>query len=160
MNTDFFENKNFWLEKTKYLIYTGPIDRFYNYKFGHLEYKTTEFLHKKVDKFNFQGTAVMNFTDKETPFTRIIEHKHFEKNISPCSWITTETPIDFIPEKTEYLYPVNDTENMVKYNNYKKLSDEQNKIYFGGRLGEYKYYDMHNVIDSVLIFLEKIKQEF
>ena len=132
-------------------------DKFYNYKFGTLEYKTTKFEHKKFNIENFQGTAVMNYTDIDTKFTRIIEHKHFEDNKTENTWVTWEYPIDYIHEKTEPMYPVNDFENNLKYSKYKELVEMENNIIFGGRLAEYKYYDMHQVIESALSITNKIK---
>jgi UDP-galactopyranose mutase len=99
----------------------------------------------------------MNFTEKKVPYTRIIEHKHFEFNKSENTWITEEYPIDFISEKTEPMYPVNDDENNKKYLKYKDLSLKEKNVYFGGRLAEYKYYDMHQVIESALTFIKNLK---
>jgi UDP-galactopyranose mutase len=97
----------------------------------------------------------MNYTDIKTPYTRIIEHKHFEKSDSPVSWITYETPVEYVVNQTEPYYPVNDSENNLKYSKYKELSNSQPKYIFGGRLAEYKYYDMHQVISSALNFIKK-----
>jgi UDP-galactopyranose mutase len=156
-NTDYFLNKNEFDKISKKIIYTGPIDKFFNYRFGELEYKTTKFDHELLNIQNFQGTAVMNFTDLETPYTRIIEHKHFENSDSDVTWITKEYPIDYEINKTEPYYPVNDFTNNMKYKKYYELSKIEDKILFGGRLAEYKYYDMHNVIDSALKCVEKLK---
>jgi len=150
LNVDYFEDKEHWDSIANKVIYTGPIDRFYDYQFGELEYKTTKFEHKKYPEENFQGTAVMNYTEVNIPYTRIIEHKHFEKSDSPVSWITYEYPVEYIPNKTEPYYPVNDSKNNLKYSNYKELADSQSKYIFGGRLAQYKYYDMHQVIKSAL----------
>ena len=98
----------------------------------------------------------MNFTDINVKHTRIIEHKHFEKTETSSSWITYETPIEYVPEKTEPLYPVNDTENNRKYSNYSELANKELNVIFGGRLAEYKYYDMHQVIESALTKIEQI----
>ena len=150
LNVNYFENKEHWDSIGTNVIYTGPIDRFYDYQFGELEYKTTKFEHERYPKENFQGTAVMNYTEVNIPYTRIIEHKHFEKSDSPVSWITYEYPVEYTPNETEPYYPVNDSENNLKYSNYKKLADSQSKYVFGGRLAQYKYYDMHQVIKSAL----------
>lgn len=150
LNINFFEHRSELEPQCKKIIYTGPIDKYYNYQYGELEYKTTKFRHKKIYTDNFQGTAVMNFTDSKIPYTRIIEHKHFEKTESPVTWITYETPINYIANKTEPYYPVNDYENNSKYEKYKELSKTQNKVIFGGRLAEYKYYDMHQIIKNAL----------
>lgn len=154
LETDFFEDE---IPNYNKLIYTGPIDRFYDYKFGELEYKTTDFIHHTLDGIsNFQGTAMMNFTSKDVEHTRIIEHKHFEDTESYNTVITYEYPKDYKAGKTEPLYPVNDKKNNEKYLKYKSLSENEENIYFGGRLGEYKYYDMHQVIKSALDFIRKI----
>ena len=150
LNVDYFENKEHWDNIATNVIYTGPIDRFYNYQFGELEYKTIKFDHYRYPKENFQGTAVMNYTDLKIPYTRIIEHKHFEKSDSPVSWITYEYPVEYRVNETEPYYPVNDYENNLKYSKYKELADSQSKYIFGGRLAQYKYYDMHQVIKSAL----------
>jgi len=150
LNIDFFTDK---LPKHSKVIYTGPIDRFFDYKYGELEYKTTRFLHKKIKKENFQGTAMMNYTDKDTPFTRTIEHKHFENIESDSTWVTWEYPEPYDRGKEPY-YPVNDKENTEKYLKYKQEADKLENIYFGGRLAEYKYYDMHKVIESALNFVK------
>lgn len=157
LNVDYFEDRNYWDSIGTKVIYTGPIDRFYNYQFGELEYKTTKFEHDRHLKENFQGTAVMNYTDLKTPYTRIIEHKHFENSQSDVSWITYEYPVEYVSNKTEPYYPVNDSENNLKYSNYKELSDFQSKYIFGGRLAQYKYYDMHQVIESALNLVKKLK---
>lgn len=154
LETDFFTSK---LPKHKNVIYTGPIDKYFNYKFGKLEYKTTQFEHKKIDTDNYQGVVMMNYTDKEIPFTRTIEHKHFENTDSNKTWVTWEFPIEYIVDETEPYYPVNDEENTKIYNNYKKLADKEKNVMFGGRLAEYKYYDMHQVIESALNFINKLK---
>ena len=146
-DTNYFEDD---LPEHDKVIYTGPIDKFYNYQFGELEYKTTKFEHIKVQYPNHQGTAVMSYTDIETPFTRCIEHKHFEDSQSDVSWITYEHPIEYKVNETEPMYPVNDLENDFKYLQYKYLADREEYITFGGRLAEYKYYDMHQVIESAL----------
>jgi UDP-galactopyranose mutase len=147
LNTDYF--KDILPEHNK-VIYTGPIDKFYNYKFGELEYKTTKFEHQKLDIHNFQGSAVVNYTDIEIPYTRIIEHKHFEFGTTDRTWITYEYPVEYNAKTTEPYYPVNDLENNEKYNLYKSLADSEKNVIFGGRLAEYKYYDMHQVIASAL----------
>ena len=150
LNTDYFHKKDYWDNLANKVIYTGPIDKFFNYKYGSLEYKTTNFENKKLNISNFQGVAVTNFTDEDIPYTRIIEHKHFERINSENTWITYEYPIDYISEKTEPYYPVNDKINNEKYEKYKKLVNNQNKVIFGGRLAEYKYYDMHQIIRNAL----------
>ena len=151
LNTDYFKDE---LPKYDKLIYTGPIDKFFNYKYGELEYKTTKFEHKKLVDENYQGTAMMNYTDVEIPFTRVIEHKHFEMIDSDVTWITFEYPTEYKADETEPYYPVNDLENNEKYRKYKEESNTYENVYFGGRLAEYKYYDMHQVIASALEFVK------
>jgi UDP-galactopyranose mutase len=149
LGVDYFKDN---LPECDKVIYTGPIDKFYNYQFGELEYKTTRFKHFKYDVENFQGNAVINYTDSMVPHTRIIEHKHFEFGTQPHTWITFEYPTEYKVEETEAYYPVNDSENNNKYQEYKKLADQEANVIFGGRLAEYKYYDMHQVIESALNF--------
>lgn len=153
LDTDFFKDQLPLYEK---IIYTGPIDTFFNYKYGNLEYKTTRFEHFTKDVDNYQGVSVMNFTDKETPYTRIIEHKHFDWINSNNTVITFEYPQEYKAGLTDPFYPVNDKENNDIYLKYKKEADKLENIYFGGRLAEYKYYDMDKVILSALDFIEKL----
>jgi UDP-galactopyranose mutase len=152
LGVDYFKDE---LPKHNKAIYTGPIDRFFNYKFGELEYKTTKFEHKKINGDNYQGIAMMNYTDIDVKFTRVIEHKHFENSNSPSTWITWEYPTEYKASETEPYYPVNDNENNIKYQKYKELINQEKNIMFGGRLAEYKYYDMHQVIESALNFIKK-----
>lgn len=155
LNTDYFIDK---LPKHKRVIYTGPIDKFFKYKYGSLEYKTTKFEHKFLKIDNYQGVAIMNYTDAETPYTRTIEHKFFQTRFPEeisNTWVTWEYPTEYIADKTEPYYPVNDKENTKKYLQYKKEADKLKNIHFGGRLAEYKYYDMHNVIERALTFCKE-----
>jgi UDP-galactopyranose mutase len=156
LNTDYLQDKIYWNNQARKIIYTGPIDAYYNYQFGELEYKTTFFDHKKIITDNYQGNAVINFTNKDIPYTRIIEHKHFEFGTQPHTWISFEYPVDYKIGKTEPYYPVNDKENNLKYSQYKELSNQEKNIIFGGRLAEYKYYDMHQVIESALNTIKTI----
>lgn len=151
LSTDYFTDE---LPEHDKVIYTGPIDRFFNYKFGELEYKTTKFNHIRFEVDNYQGTAVMNFTEEEIQHTRIIEHKHFENSQSDCTWVSWEHPVEYVVGKTEPYYPVNDSDNNSKYEKYKLESEKLDNVYFGGRLAEYKYYDMHQVIESALNFIK------
>jgi UDP-galactopyranose mutase len=153
LNTNYFTDK---LPEHNRVIYTGPIDKFFNYKFGELEYKTTRFEHFKKNMDNYQGCSVINYTDSKTQHTRVIEHKHFEKeNITDDTWITYEYPTQYKVNETEPYYPVNDMVNNEIYQKYKMESDKLDNIHFGGRLAEYKYYDMHQVIDSALKYIKK-----
>lgn len=150
---DYFTNN---LPEHNKVIYTGPIDKFFNYKFGELEYKTTRFEHKKLNTENYQGVAVMNYTEKEVDYTRVIEHKHFENVDSQTTWVSWEYPKSYKAGESEPYYPVNDKTNNEIYLKYKKEADLLNgKVLFGGRLAEYKYYDMHQVIESALNFVKK-----
>jgi UDP-galactopyranose mutase len=151
LNMDYFTDK---LPEHDKVIYTGPIDRFFNYKYGELEYKTTKFNHRHLDTNNFQGTALMNFTEEDIQHTRIIEHKHFENVQTNTTWVTWEYPTEYVVGQTEPYYPVNDLLNNKKYEMYKLETEKLDNIYFGGRLAEYKYYDMHQVIESALNFVK------
>ena len=136
------------------VIYTGAIDEYFNYQLGHLEYRGLKFETERLEQENYQGIAVMNFTDSKTPYTRIIEHKHFEFGKQPVTYITKEYPQDWKLEEEAY-YPVNDDKNQKLYAKYKELADKEKNVIFGGRLGEYKYYDMDKVIESALNLVEK-----
>jgi UDP-galactopyranose mutase len=153
LGVDYFKDE---LPEHKTVIYTGPIDKFFDYKYGELEYKTTKFNHIKMNISNYQGCAVMNYTDSETKYTRTIEHKHFENVETDNTWVTWEYPTQYKADETEPYYPVNDEENNSKYQQYKSEADKLENIYFGGRLAEYKYYDMHQVILSALNFVKGI----
>jgi UDP-galactopyranose mutase len=158
LNVDYLKEKYKWNSITKNVIYTGPIDAFFNYKYGELEYKTTSFEHKKLNTENYQGVSVMNYTDFDVPYTRVIEHKHFEDSSSEVSWVTWEYP-DIYNKEKEPFYPVNDERNNNLYKMYKDLTECLPNIYFGGRLAEYKYYDMHKVIESALNFVKNKKYD-
>lgn len=125
------------------------IDEFFGFKFGKLKYRTVRFDTKILDTPNYQGVAVMNYTDRETPYTRIIEHKHFEFDTQQKTVISYEYPTEW-QEGMEPYYPVNDEENTSLYERYKQLATERPDVIFGGRLGQYKYYDMDKVIRSAL----------
>jgi UDP-galactopyranose mutase len=159
LEEDYLSNKKHWDSLSDKIIYTGPIDAFFDFKFGELEYKTTKFEHKKFYADNYQGVAMMNYTSDEVDWTRIIEHKHFENSDSEVTWVSWEYPIEYVATKTEPYYPVNDLENNSKYLEYKNEADTIPDVYFGGRLAEYKYYDMHKVIESALHFVNKIKND-
>jgi UDP-galactopyranose mutase len=155
LNTDYLNDKEYWNSQSENIIYTGPIDAFFNYQFGELEYKTTLFEHRKLETDNYQGCSVMNYTDFEIPYTRTIEHKHFENSKCETTWVTWEYPEQYDRSKEPY-YPVNDQLNSDIYKKYKNLADSISNTYFGGRLAEYKYYDMHMVIESALNFVKSI----
>ena len=156
LNTDYFENRPFFDNISTKIIYTGPIDKYFNYKFGRLEYRSLRFENKLFEEENFQGHSVVNYTDAETPFTRIIEHKHFNKDKSKNTLITYEYP-ELWNNNTEPFYPINDKQNNEVYKQYKEESKKDNNIFFGGRLAEYRYYDMHQVLASALKLIKEIK---
>ena len=131
------------------VLYTGTLDSFYDYKFGKLEYRSLRFETEILDKQNYQGVAVVNYTDRETPYTRLIEHKHFEFGTQEKTVITKEYPADW-QEGMEAYYPVNNDANQELFQKYKNLADSEENVIFGGRLAEYKYYDMDKVIESAL----------
>ena len=151
--TDYFKDL---LPAHNKVIYTGPIDKFFNYKFGELEYKTTRFEHVSMPIENYQGTAVMHFTEVEIPHTRTIEHKHFENVKSDVTWVSWEYPRVYKAGITDPYYPVNDFKNNSIFLKYKEESELlKDNVLFGGRLAEYRYYDMHQVIESALNFITK-----
>ena len=138
------------------VIYTGPIDEYYEYCYGKLEYRTVRFETEVLDTDNYQGVAVVNYTDRETPYTRIIEHKHFEFGTQPKTVISREYSTDW-EEGMEPYYPVNDARNQALYQKYAEKAAGDPNIIFGGRLGEYKYYDMDKVIESAMKKWEEIR---
>lgn len=151
---DFFKNRQYWESIAKKIVFTGKIDEFYGYQFGKLEYRTVRFEEEIHDCSNYQGNAVVNYTEKEVPYTRIIEHKHFEMfgvevDNCPKTVISKEYSTEW-KEGMEPYYPVNDEKNNLLYNKYQKLAEKENNVIFGGRLAEYKYYDMAPVIERVL----------
>lgn len=154
LNCDFFEDKQKYLSMAKKIIYTGAIDRFYDYCFGPLEYRSVRFETEVLDMPNYQGNAVINYTAYDVPFTRIIEHKHFEYGKQPKTVISREYSSAWQPGEEPY-YPVNDEKNAALYEKYKALSEKDKNVVFGGRLGQYRYYDMHNVIKAALEQVER-----
>jgi UDP-galactopyranose mutase len=155
LNVDYFDNRLKWDSLADKILYTGPIDQFYNYQFGNLEYRSLEFETEILELENFQGNAGVNYTSKEIPYTRIVEHKHFEFGTQSKTVITKEYSRNWKPGMEPY-YPVNDAANNDKYNLYKNLNSLNSKFLFGGRLAEYKYYDMHQVIAAALTKTKKI----
>lgn len=149
LNTNYFENQANFKNIAKKIIFTGMIDEFFDYEFGKLEYRSLKFENEILNIENFQGNAVINYTDFEVPYTRIIEHKHFENSISKKTIITKEYPINF-EKGLEPYYPINDQINNKIYNKYLELAKKEKNIIFGGRLGEYKYYDMDGIIEKAL----------
>ena len=149
LNVDYFEHREELDALADRVIYTGPIDAYFGYKLGNLEYRSVRFETEVLDIPNFQGNAAVNYTDRETPWTRIIEHKWFEFGTQPKTVISREYSSEWKPGDEPY-YPVNDERNGALYQEYKKLADAEETVIFGGRLGEYKYYDMDAVIASAL----------
>ena len=155
VNTDYLKNKDEYDSMADYVVYTGPVDAYFGYRLGYLQYRSVRFETEVLDIPNFQGNAAVNYTDSETPWTRIIEHKWFEfgkdengKDIQKTV-ISREYSSEWKPGDEPY-YPVNDKKNSDLYQEYRKLADQENKVIFGGRLGEYKYYDMDKVIEEAL----------
>lgn len=151
---DFFENRNYWENIAEKIVFTGKIDEFYNYQFGKLEYRTVRFEEEVYNCCNYQGNAVVNYTEKEIPYTRIIEHKHFEmfgSEIEKCpkTIISKEFSTEW-KEGMEPYYPINDERNNILYSKYKELADKETRVIFGGRLADYKYYDMAPIIEKIL----------
>ncbi len=149
LNTDFLVEKQSLSSKAKNILYTGTIDSYFDYCFGALEYRSLKFEHEVLGCENYQGVAVVNYTDARTPYTRIIEHKHFEFGTQPKSVITKEYPLEWSKDIEPY-YPINDEKNQDRFAKYKELASKEEKVLFGGRLGEYKYYDMQDTIISAL----------
>ena len=160
LGIDYLADKEKWDSMAEHIIYTGPIDAYFHYDLGPLEYRSVRFETEVLDQPNFQGNAAVNYTDRETPWTRIIEHKWFEfgkdseGNDLPKTVISREYSSEWKVGDEPY-YPVNDKKNGALYQKYKQLAQKETKVIFGGRLGEYKYYDMDAVIDSALQCAEK-----
>ena len=155
--TDYFSDRERLSGMAKTTLYTGQIDRFFDYRFGELEYRSLRFETKVSDAEDYQGNAVVNYTDYETPYTRIIEHKHFDRTQkSPKTVITREYPLKFEKGGDPY-YPINDKHNSELYQKYKQLAD-QSGVLFGGRLADYKYYDMDDTIAAVFELTDKLNK--
>lgn len=154
VNTDFFDNRDKWKGVADKIVYTGKIDEYFDYALGKLEYRTVRFETEVLNTANYQGNAVVNYTEAEVPYTRIIEHKHFEMfgpdvDKNPKTVISREYSTEWAPGMESY-YPVNDSRNSELYARYKALADKEENMIFGGRLAEYKYYDMAPIVDKVL----------
>jgi UDP-galactopyranose mutase len=155
LNMDFFDNRLLCESLADKILYTGPIDQFYQYQYGPLEYRSLRFEHEHLSLSNYQGNAVVNYTDKHIPYTRIIEHKHFMFGNQPNTIITKEYPEPWTKRKEPY-YPVNDIHNNLIYEKYYQKTLKEKEYLFGGRLAEYKYYDMHVVIESALKLVDQV----
>jgi UDP-galactopyranose mutase len=153
---DFFKERNELMQLANKVVFTGKIDEYFDYRFGELEYRSLRFEHQILDTPNYQGNAVMNYNEVEVPYTRIIEHKHFEFGTQEKTVITREYPAPW-KKGAEPYYPVNDDKNTALFKKYRELSEQEPNVIFGGRLAEYRYYDMHQVIASAL---QTAKKEF
>lgn len=149
LNTDYFSDKEYFNSLAPTIIYTGPIDKFFDYQHGKLEYRSLEFEHHLQDVSNYQGNAVINFCDSKYKYTRILEHKHFEKKQTDNTLITYEYPKEYKEGMIPY-YPINDIKNQFTYKQYESEVKKMDNFIFGGRLSEYKYMDMHVVIESAM----------
>lgn len=149
LNTDYFEYRKTNLDIADKVVYTGMLDKYFDYKLGVLEYRSVRFEHERLDTDNYQGNAVVNYTEREVPYTRIIEHKHFEFGTQPTTVISKEYPSEWKLGDEPY-YPVNDKKNEELANGYRELAAKEENVIFGGRLGEYRYYDMDKVIEAAL----------
>ena len=155
LNTDFFSDKDYFMSLARNIVFTGRIDEFFKFKFGKLEYRSLRHETKELPIENYMGCPVMNYTDSETPYTRILEFKHFGSFDTPTTVITIEYPDDFDESKIPY-YPINDEKNNALYLRYLDEAKKSTNVIFGGRLGEYKYYDMDKTIESALNKVEEI----
>lgn len=149
LGVDFFENREELQKEARTTVFTGMIDEYFNYTLGELEYRGLKFETELLEEKNYQGNAVVNYTDYETPYTRVIEHKHFEFGTQPKTVITREYPQKWVRGEEPY-YPMNDDKNNSLYEKYRELADKETDVIFGGRLGQYKYYDMDDVIEAAL----------
>lgn len=159
-DTDFFASREKWTSKASKIVFTGKIDEFFDYKFGKLEYRTIRLETEKLNTQNYQGNAVVNYTSHDQPYTRVIEHKHFEPEApsynNDVTVISKEYSAEW-KEGSEPFYPVNDEKNSALYNKYKELAAKEKNVIFGGRLAEYKYYDMDDVIEKAMKDFEAFK---
>jgi UDP-galactopyranose mutase len=149
LNVNYFDNRQEWDNLAEHTVFTGKIDEYYKYQFGQLEYRSLRFEHQTFDQENYQGNALINYSEREVPYTRTIEHKHFEFGTQPKTVVTKEYPQEWTAEKEPY-YPVNDIKNNRVFKQYQQLADLEQRVIFGGRLAEYRYYDMHQIIASAL----------
>ena len=155
LEVDYNQQREEYKNVAETVVYTGPIDAYFNYSLGQLEYRGLRFETERLEEKNHQGVAVVNYTEREVPYTRSIEHKHFEFGKQPVTYVTKEYPADWKPGEEAY-YPVNNEKNQKLYAQYAELAEKEKNIIFGGRLAEYKYYDMDDVIKSALTLVEKV----
>ena len=154
LNCDFLANREEYMSMAEKVVYTGMLDEYFDCKLGRLEYRSLRFDTKELDCENFQGNAVVNYTGREVDYTRVIEHKHFEFGTQPDTVITREYPADWKKGDEPY-YPINNERNDALFAEYQALAAKETNVLFGGRLGQYRYYDMDKVIESALSFVEK-----
>lgn len=154
LNTDFCKNKDELSKLAKKVLYTGALDAYFDYSLGNLQYRSEKFEIERIEEENYQGIAVVNYTEREIPYTRIIEHKHFEKSSSPVTYISKEYPVDY-KETGEPYYPINDKDNTELYSKYKELAKKDDKLILGGRLALYSYFDMDKTIVAALELVKK-----
>ena len=152
LETDFLMNRDELSSAAEMTVYTGPIDEYFDFRFGPLEYRALRFEHEVLPEENHQGVAVMNYTDPDTPYTRTIEHKHFEFGTQESTVVTREYPAPWQPGEEPY-YPMEDKSNITRYKQYRNLANSEKNLFFGGRLGEYRYYDMQDTVKSALAFV-------
>ena len=155
LGIDYNEQREAYQRLAKTVVYTGPIDAYFHYSLGQLEYRGLRFETERLEEENRQGVAVMNYTEREVPYTRSIEHKHFEFGKQPVTYVTKEYPADWNPGEEAY-YPVNNEKNQKLYSQYAELAKKEKNVIFGGRLAEYKYYDMDDVIKSALETVKRV----
>lgn len=155
LNTDFFSDKEKYLAMADTCLYTGMIDAFYDYCYGELGYRSLRFENETLDMQNYQGVAVVNYTEREIPYTRVIEHKHFAFGTQEKTIITKEYPADWVAGMEPY-YPINDAKNTELYQKYADLAANETKILFGGRLAQYKYYDMDKCVEAALALCDRV----
>ena len=147
--TDFNTDRDHYRQLADRVLYTGALDEYFDYSLGHLQYRSVRFEDERIECENWQGVAVVNYTDRETPYTRVIEHRHFEKCDSPATWISREYPVDYTVTGEPY-YPVNDSANSSLYSRYRALADQDDRLILGGRLAQYAYFDMDKTIRAAL----------
>ncbi|MFR9164820.1 MAG: UDP-galactopyranose mutase [Dysgonomonas sp.] len=154
LNTNYLDNRDYFDNLADKIIFTGRIDSFFNYEFGKLEYRGLHFEHERIETDNYQGNAVINYTEREISYTRILEHKHFEFGTQPFTIITREYPSEYAKDDEPY-YPVNDKKNTGIYQKYKEKTETLTHLHFGGRLAQYAYFDMDDTVEAALAFAKK-----
>ena len=150
LNSDFFARRDHYTSLASKIVYTGEIDRYFDYCFGELQYRTVSFADERIERSNYQGVAVMNFTDSETPYTRIIEHRHFDRSCTAAHTIITREYSAEWSAGSEPYYPIADSRNSALAEKYRALAAQCSNVIFGGRLAEYRYYDMHHIVKRAL----------